>query len=116
MPKKKKIDPKNLLKMIDEGEEQKAILAKFGFKNSTQLKVAYANALMETGKAPEIKTRRGAAVETKPSKNDIDQQARQFNNSQGTGGGNGLQGRRGIRNPKNQSGNFPQTVFLSLGS
>lgn len=68
MARKKKIDPQHLLKMINEGEEQKSILAKFGFKNSTQLKVAYANALMETGQAPEIKTRRKADQDEKPEK------------------------------------------------
>ena len=30
-------------------------MEKFGFKNSTQLKVAYANALMDSGDAPKIK-------------------------------------------------------------
>ncbi len=56
MPRKKKIDAKKLIEMIKNGTEQKEILKKFGFKNSTQLKVAYTNALMEEGKAPEIKT------------------------------------------------------------
>ena len=56
MPKKKKIDAKKLIEMVKGGTEQKEIMKKFGFKNSTQLKVAYANALMEEGKAPEIKT------------------------------------------------------------
>ena len=56
MPKKKKVDSKKLLEMIKSGTEQKEIMKKLGFKNSTQLKVAYTNALMEEGKAPEIKT------------------------------------------------------------
>ena len=56
MPKKKKIDGKKLIEMIKKGTEQKEIMTKFGFANSTQLKVAYANALMETGQAPEIKS------------------------------------------------------------
>ena len=55
MPKRKQINDKALLKMIKEEVPQPEILEKFGFKNSTQLKVAYANALMDTGGAPEIK-------------------------------------------------------------
>jgi hypothetical protein len=55
MPKRKQINNKALLKMIKEEVPQPEILEKFGFKNSIQLKVAYANALMDTGKAPEIK-------------------------------------------------------------
>ena len=55
MPKKKKIDGKKLMEMVKKGTEQKEILKKFGFTTSTQLKVAYANALMEAGQAPEIK-------------------------------------------------------------
>jgi hypothetical protein len=53
--KRKKIDNKALLEMIKEEKPQAEILKKFGLKNSTQLKVAYANALMESGEAPEIK-------------------------------------------------------------
>jgi hypothetical protein len=55
MAKRKKIDGKILCKMIEEGKPQSEIMEKFGFKNSTQLKVAYANALMESGGAPKIK-------------------------------------------------------------
>jgi hypothetical protein len=65
MPAKKKatrtkleVDSKQLIDMIDSGTPQKEIMEKFGIKNSTQLKVAYANALMETGKAAEIKSGR----------------------------------------------------------
>ena len=58
MPKKKKIDGKALIKMINEKNPQAEIMEKFGFKNSTQLKVAYANALMATGKVAEIKAGR----------------------------------------------------------
>jgi hypothetical protein len=60
MPKKKKIDSKKLIKMVQDGKEQKQIMSKFGFKNSSQLKVAYANALMDAGKVPEIQSSRGA--------------------------------------------------------
>jgi len=58
MPKKKKINAKALIKMIDDKSPQAEIMEKFGFKNSTQLKVAYANALMATGKIAEIKAGR----------------------------------------------------------
>ena len=54
------IDSKQLIKMIDSGSPQKEIMAKFGIKTSTQLKVAYANALMETGKVAEIKSGRAS--------------------------------------------------------
>ena len=60
MPKRKKIDPKGLIKMIDTGTPKAEIMEKFGIKTSTQLKVAYTNAMMETGKAAKIKTGRKA--------------------------------------------------------
>jgi hypothetical protein len=62
MPKKTKVNEKALLKMIQEGAAQPAIMEKFGFKNSSQLKVAYANALMNAGQVPELKTARKAAA------------------------------------------------------
>ena len=65
MPKRKQIDNKALLKMIKEEVPQPEIMEKFGFKNSTQLKVAYANALMASGKAPEIKGK-GTSKTKKP--------------------------------------------------
>jgi len=48
-----------------------AIMGKFGFKNSIQLKVAYANALMESGEATAIKgtPRKAKPVDTKVSVN-----------------------------------------------
>jgi hypothetical protein len=55
MPKRKVIDNKALVKMIKDQANQSDIMEKFGFKNTTQLKVAYANALMDTGEAPQIK-------------------------------------------------------------
>ena len=71
MPKKKKIDGKSLVKVIDAGTPQAEILDKFGLKNSVQLKVAYINALMEAGKAPKIKSGRKAkaVVDTKVAVN-----------------------------------------------
>ena len=55
MAKKRDIDNEALLKMIKEEKTQSEILKAFGFKNATQLKVAYANALMDSGDAPKIK-------------------------------------------------------------
>jgi AbrB family looped-hinge helix DNA binding protein len=54
VPKKKNVDGKKLIEMIKKGTEQSQIMKKFGFENATQLKVAYANALMEEVKAPQI--------------------------------------------------------------
>jgi aldehyde:ferredoxin oxidoreductase len=54
MPKRKKIDEKTLLKMIDGGTPQAEIIKKFKFANSTQLKLAYTNALMNSGKVKKI--------------------------------------------------------------
>jgi hypothetical protein len=59
MPPKKKIDEEALLKMVQDEVPQKEIMERFGFKTSTQLKVAYTNALMSAGKVPEIKSGRG---------------------------------------------------------
>ena len=71
MPKKKEIDLKALLKMIEGGDTQADIMKKFGFKNSSQLKVAYMNAMIESGKAPEIKRGRKskATVDTRVAVN-----------------------------------------------
>jgi hypothetical protein len=63
MPKKKSVNEKALLKMIESGAAQPEIMEKFGYKNSSQLKVAYANALMNTGKVPELISGRRSAGE-----------------------------------------------------
>jgi len=68
MPKKKTVDTKSLLKMVEDGAPQKAVMDKFGFKTSTQLKVAYLNAAVESGKVPEIKGGRGAKEKDPVSK------------------------------------------------
>lgn len=60
MPKRKKVDPKDLIKTIEAGDVQADIMKKFGYKTSTQLKTAYMNALMEAGKVTPIKGGRGA--------------------------------------------------------
>ena len=59
MPKKKAVDTKALVKMVEAGETQGDIMKKFGFKTSTQLKTAYMNALIENGKITAIKGGRG---------------------------------------------------------
>ena len=56
MPQRKKIDSKKLIQMVKDGKIQKELLDKFGFNTSTQLKVAYANALMDEGQAAAIQT------------------------------------------------------------
>ena len=58
---RKKIDNKTLIKMIADGTHQKDIMKKFGFKNSSQLKLAYVNALTEAGNISEIKSGRIAS-------------------------------------------------------
>jgi antitoxin component of MazEF toxin-antitoxin module len=63
MPRKKKIDNAALLQAIKDNVPQNDIMEQFGFKTSTQLKVAYVNALMETEIAPSLTT--GRAAKTK---------------------------------------------------
>lgn len=60
MARKKQIDEAALLKIIEEGAPQADVMETFGFKTSTQLKVAYANALMNAGKVPELKGKQKA--------------------------------------------------------
>ena len=60
MPRKKKIDSAALIQMVKDNVPQAEIMAQFDFKTSTQLKVAYANALMETGQAPALATGRAS--------------------------------------------------------
>ena len=54
MAKRKEVNFEELLKMIEDQVPQKDIMEKFGFGTVTQLKTAYANALMETGKATSL--------------------------------------------------------------
>ena len=58
MAKRKEFDAKRLVKMVKDGVAQSEIMKKFGFNTSTQLKVAYANAMMEAGEIPEIQSSR----------------------------------------------------------
>ncbi len=64
MPRKKQIDNASLIQMVKENISQNEIMDKFGFKTSTQLKVAYANALMETGQVAVLKTGRSRKKKT----------------------------------------------------
>ena len=59
MPRRIKVDHKKLIQMVTDKADQKSIMDHFGFATSTQLKVAYANALMQTGEVAEIKKSRG---------------------------------------------------------
>jgi hypothetical protein len=54
MAKRIRVDSEKLIQMVQEGSVQKEILEKFGLNTASQLKVAYADALMATGKAPTI--------------------------------------------------------------
>jgi hypothetical protein len=60
MPKKRVLDTAKLIKMVEDGTTQAEIIKKMGFKSSTQLKMAYMNALVAEGKVPAIKGGRGA--------------------------------------------------------
>ena len=60
MAKRIRVDSEKLIQMVQEGTVQKEILEKFGLNSASQLKVAYADALMTTGKAPVIKKGRRA--------------------------------------------------------
>ena len=61
MPKKKAVNSKKLIKMINDETPQPEIMKAFGFKTSTQLKTAYMNALVEEGSVAGIKSGRGKA-------------------------------------------------------
>jgi len=53
------VDNVALIEMVKNKVPQAQIMEKFRFKTSTQLKVAYVNALMETGQAPVLVSGRG---------------------------------------------------------
>ncbi|MGV7222840.1 MAG: hypothetical protein ACQ9MH_15090 [Nitrospinales bacterium] len=61
MPAKKKIDYKKLLKLVESGKHQTEIMKTFKFNTATQFKNHYLNALIETGKAPDIKVGRASS-------------------------------------------------------
>ena len=60
--KKAAIDGAKLIKMVQEGIPRPEIMKKLNIKTSTQLTVAYAKAMMESGKIPEIVGGRGGAI------------------------------------------------------
>ena len=68
MPKRKVVDHAKLIKMVQDGVNQADIMKKFGFGTATQLKVAYANALIQSGQAPAIQGGRGAGKKAKEAK------------------------------------------------
>jgi len=68
MPKRKVVDHKKLIKMVEEGVPQADIMKKFGYGTATQLKVAYANALIQSGQVPGIAGGRGAGKAEKAVK------------------------------------------------
>lgn len=64
MPKKKQIDATKLIKMVSDGIPRAEIMKKLNIKTSNQLTVAYAKAMMESGKIPEIVGGRVGATST----------------------------------------------------
>jgi len=62
MAKKKTIDNKEIIRAVKEGATTKELLDKFGFKTSTQAKMAYLNAVIEQGIVPKIKTKAGISL------------------------------------------------------
>ncbi len=60
MPRRKKIDPKTLIKAVEAGKTQAEIMSGFGYKTSAQVKTAYMNALIEVGKVTPITSGRGS--------------------------------------------------------
>jgi len=68
MPKRKVVDHAKLIKMVQDDGPQADIMKKFGYGTSTQLKVAYANALIQSGQAPAIVGGRGAGKAPKEVK------------------------------------------------
>ena len=58
MPPKKKIDETALLKLIQDGVPQKQIMDQLRIKTGTQLKVAYTDALMNSGQVPALQADR----------------------------------------------------------
>ena len=60
MPAKKKVDGAKLIKMVESGKHQSEIMKAFKFNTAAQFKAHYLDALMKTGKAPEIKSGRAS--------------------------------------------------------
>jgi hypothetical protein len=68
MPKRKVVDHAKLIKMVQDGVAQADIMKKCGIGTATQLKVAYANALIQSGQAPAIVGGRGSKEKVKAAK------------------------------------------------
>jgi AbrB family looped-hinge helix DNA binding protein len=68
MAKRIRVDSEKLIQMVQKGTVQKEILEKFGLNTATQLKVAYADALITTGKAPAIQKSSRAAKSTQAAR------------------------------------------------
>jgi hypothetical protein len=68
IPKRKVADHTKLIKMVQDGIAQADIMKKFGLGTATQLKVAYANALIQSGQAPAIVGGRGLKEKAKAAK------------------------------------------------
>jgi len=66
--KRVEIDNQKLLDLAKKGIHQNEIMKQLGIKTSTQLKVAYANALMEAGTAPKLQGGRGGGASGEVSK------------------------------------------------
>jgi hypothetical protein len=64
MPRRKVVNAKKLIKMINSEKPQPEIMKAFGFKTSTQLKSAYMNALVAEGAVAGIKRGRNKANPT----------------------------------------------------
>ena len=67
MPAKKMVDYKKLIEMVKSGMPQVEIMKALKFKTAAQFKNHYLSALIEAGKAPEIKTGR-ASKKSAPAK------------------------------------------------
>lgn len=68
MARRKIVDHQKLINMVQDGAAQSEIMKKFGYGTSTQLKAAYANALIQTGQAVAIKGGRKAEGKGKKAK------------------------------------------------
>ena len=68
MAKKKTVDNKKMIQAVQDGATTKELMNKFGFKTSTQAKVAYLNAAMESKIVPEIQSGRVGAGKESVSK------------------------------------------------
>jgi len=62
MPRKKTIDPKALIKAVESGTPRREIMRQFGFKSPVQVNTYYLDALIDAGKAKQIKSRQPKAA------------------------------------------------------